>query len=139
MIVKNILICEDIRAEVGNKLSIMGLFGDSINIEIPDKQPAGMQATIILAALVTLENTDPKNDLRDFKVSITISLENDLLCKMMGEVASQEDSKILHLPVPKFSVQLAESKRLIVKVQLLKKDAVTFESDSVFNVNVTKH
>ena len=138
MKVKNILICEDIRIEIGNKLSAMGIFGDTLNIEIPEQQVAGPQAAVILAALITIENIDPKADPKDYSIIVTIALGKNNIGKMIAKGASAGNDKILHLAVPKFSVPLIDSDKLFINVQLTKKDKVKNEYKATLNINVTK-
>ena len=138
MKVNNVLICEDIRMEVGNKLSAMGIFGDTLNIDIPEIAATEPQAAVILAALITIEKIDSKTDPKDYSIIVSIALGKNIIGKMIAKGASAGNGKILHLTVPKFSVPLLDSDKLFINVQLTKKEKVTNEYKAILNINVTK-
>lgn len=137
MIVKNILICEDIRQEIGNKLSVMGILGDALNVGVPQNAPK--EIPLSLAFLITIENDDIKKDPRDFKVSITMQLGEKPLAKIEAQVTSNGTERVFHLPVPRVGIQLVESTKLTIQTQITKNDKVVSEDTANLNINLERN
>lgn len=134
MKVKNILIGDDIRQEVGNKISMMGIFGSSLTVQalptIPEGGPIGIQ----LSFLITIENSDKASDPKDFDVKTSISLGEQKLLNISARIESQEDERIFHLPIPKVGINLQESIPLSIAVQILKEGALISEDTTVLDI-----
>jgi len=139
MIVKNILIGEDIRQEIGNKLSLMGIIGDSLNIDLPPDTQNKLPVSVVLAALVSIENDDSVNNSSDFNLSVTMHIDENEFAKMNAHVGSVNSTRIFHLPVPKFAFQLDESAKLTIKVQITKKEKVIADYSSILNINLNRN
>lgn len=139
MIVKNILICEDIRQEVGNKLSLMGLLGSSINIDIEQNIPKEASVMLSLACLVSIENNNPENDAKDFNVQISMSLGDIKFADMAARIKSTgKMDRIAHLPVPRFEFGINETTKLSIHAQIMKNDTPVSEGTAILDINLTK-
>lgn len=140
MIIKNILICEDIRLEIGNKLSIMGVLGGSINIDTPSDMPKEAAVGISLASLVSMENSNPENNPNDFNVKISMSIGDNKVGDMTARIMSTGTSidRISHLPVPKLEFVIKENTRFSVHAQIIKNDTVVSENTAVLDINLNK-
>jgi hypothetical protein len=140
MIVKNILICEDIRQEVGNKLSLMGVLGGSINIDTPPNIPKEASITLSLACLISIENTNPENDAKDFNVHISMSIGDNKLGHMTARIQSTGIiDRISHLPVPKFEFGIKETTRLSVRAHIMKNETSISENTAILDINLNKN
>jgi hypothetical protein len=139
MIVKNILIGEDIRQEVGNKLSLMGILSGSLNLEIPAEAPKDIPALITLAFLVSVENTDMQSNPKDFSVHIMISIGDETKANINARIESSGVDRIIHLPIPRFEFPIINNCTLIVRASVLKGDSVVSESSTVLDINLHRH
>lgn len=54
------MVCDDIRQEVGNKHSLMGIYGNSVTINIPDVQPDAQPVPLRLGIFVRIR-LDPED------------------------------------------------------------------------------
>lgn len=137
MIIKNIIVGEDIRQEIGNKLSLMGILGEAINIDLPHDAPKDIPVPIILASLITIEN-DRANVPNDFAMLVTMSLGESQIAKMEARVGANGSPRILHIPVPKFEFSLTESAALTIKAQITKDNEVISENSYILNVTINR-
>ncbi|ABQ27513.1 hypothetical protein [Geotalea uraniireducens] len=138
MIIKNIIIGEDIRQEIGNKLSLMGIVGDSINIGIPHDAPQDMQIPVMLASLITIEDNITK-DTNDFAMQVTMSLGENQFAKMAAMIGANGRPRIFHIPVPKFQFTLAETSVLTVNAKITKNDEVVSEGSYILDVIINRN
>jgi hypothetical protein len=139
MKIKNILIGEDIRQELGNKISLMGILGDALKIDVPPSVPKELPLPMALAFLVSIENTDPKNDPKDFKINIVVSLCEKQIAKINAQASSTGEGRISHLPIPKIGFQLIETTTLTIQVQVTKNDKLISESSAHLKINLNRH
>ena len=139
MIVKNILICEDIRQEVGNKFSLMGVLGSAIHIDVPPGMPKDNIIVISLACLISMENSNQENDPKDFNVQISMSLADKKFGNMTAKIMStgKQIDRISHLPVPKFEFGIKDgATTLSVHAQIIKNETVISESFATLDINL---
>jgi hypothetical protein len=68
----NFIICDDIRQEVGNKLSLMGVYSDSINFQsVADKDGQWPRTKRIgLYVLIETEEREQLKDIQSFEIEI---------------------------------------------------------------------
>lgn len=139
MIVKNILICEDIRREVGNKLSLMGILGGSLNIDIQPDAPKEMLVAVSLAFLVCIENTNPANDPKNFNVKMTMSNGDIKLADMTARIESTGADRIIHLPVPRVEFGFQENAKLSIHAQIMENDTLVSEHTAILDINLNRN
>lgn len=139
MKIRNIIICEDIRHEVGNKLSLMGILGSFINMDIQPNLPEDTNVMIPLACLVCIENTNPANDTKEFKVQITMSLGESEFGKIKARIhAAGEENRNVYLPIPKFEFGVKESTKLSINAKIIKNDDIVSEDTAVLDIKLNK-
>lgn len=140
MIVKDILICEDIRQEVGNKLSLMGVLGSSITINTPPDKPKEVPVALSLACLISIENINPENDAKDFNVQISMSLGDNKLGDMTAKVQSTGIiDRISYFPVPRFAINIIETTRLSIHAKIMKNETSVSENTVILDINLNKN
>ncbi|WP_281184185.1 hypothetical protein [Trichlorobacter lovleyi] len=138
MIIKNILTGEDIRQEVGNKLSLMGILGSSLNVNIPQTAPKNAEVSVPLAFLITIENTDPANDPKNFNVLISLSVGGNKLVDMTARIESKGYDRIINLPVPKIEFRFRENTSVNVCAEIMKESVSVSKSSTVLDVQVNR-
>lgn len=119
MIVKNIIFGEDVRHELGNKLSLMGVIGDTLNIEIDKNTPNSQQVGIAMAGIITLSREASEKTAGDYEVAIAISFGAEPFAKMQAQVKLDGSISIFQLPIPKFSFAVEKSETLFVNIQIM--------------------
>lgn len=140
MIVKNILIGEDIRLELGNKISLMGIFGGSLNLEIPAGAPKEMPAALTLAVLISIDNTDANNNPKDFIVQVTIKIGENTFANIKAKIESTGVGvdRIIHLPIPNLQIPVVENVALTIHAAVLKNDTIVSEISTVLDINLNR-
>jgi hypothetical protein len=140
MKIKNIIICEDIRQELGNKLSLMGVLGSSINIDTQPNMPKEASIVVPLACLVSIENADPTNDANDFNVQITMYIGDKKIGNMASRIMSTGTiDRMFHLPVPRFELGINETTKLSIHAQIMKNGASMSEDTAILDINIVKN
>lgn len=139
MKIRNIIICEDIRKEEGNKLSLMGILGSSINMDIHPKLPEDTDVRIPLACLVCIENTNPTNDIKNFNVQMTMSLGESEIAKLNARIHdAKEGNRNVYLPVPKFEFGVKKSTTLSINAKIMKNNTIVSEYTAVLDIKLNK-
>jgi hypothetical protein len=67
MKVRDFIVCEDVRSEIGNKISAMGILGDSLTLTMPANSGA---PTLRLAFMIRLETETPALNAISFEFKI---------------------------------------------------------------------
>ena len=124
------LICDDIRAELKNKFSIMGVYGDSINFDTVDPSKIVWPVNLRLGVLfrLTLEKTEKwPEDTMTFEVKA--DLNGSSVATVSGELGlHNNEARIIGFPVVfgalplsgegnlKFSLTLSKSGKPIAEL-----------------------
>jgi hypothetical protein len=88
---RNVVLCDDVRDEIGNKKSLMGVFsGDIIVQELP--------ATIPIAIYLEFVPVDPT---KSFELSIKLSVDSDEIAKANIPVVLNPGSSNASIILPK--------------------------------------
>ncbi len=138
MIIKSVIFCDDIRQEIGNKISAMGIFGDDLNFEVPADAPTDIPLPVSLGFILILERTDIKNDLKDFDVNISVVIENKEFAKIGVKIETIGSGKTIHLPVPRFTFPVSKSTTFVTNTQILEKGLLVTESSATLNINMNR-
>ncbi|GHU73678.1 hypothetical protein FACS189450_13910 [Spirochaetia bacterium] len=93
------LICDDVRSEVGNKFSLMGLYSNSINFNVTPLQAGKWPKTLKLGIFIRLdiENDSDKKDTRKFKIEYTLNNETNVLIEGDIDISSQKDVREINI------------------------------------------
>jgi hypothetical protein len=138
VIIKNILIGEDIRQEIGNKISLMGILGSVLNIDVSPNVPKEMPVTVSLAYLISIEKTNPAIDPKDFSIQISMSTRENKLGSITARIQSTGEDRLFNLPVPRFQFPVTENTRLSVHVQVMKNDTQVSEHTAILDINLNR-
>lgn len=121
MKVMNFIICDDIRTEVGNKHSLMGIYEDTINFNVSAKEfgkwPKTMRIGFFLK--IRVENNEERNRLNKFKLNINY---NDKITTMaegiINKLLEKENTQgiILAIVFNKFIFENSGSMSVIVEL-----------------------
>lgn len=99
------VVCDDIRHEIGGKVSLMGIFGDSIKLQIPKgtPRPVSLPLALYLRILVEGQETIPET----FKV--VVALNQNEFAKIEGNISVVgERPKMLGFVLPLKMLQVSE-------------------------------
>ncbi len=125
MKIRNLFFCEDIREEVGGKKSAMGLLSDVINVNLPADGPETVP--LQLAVLVTLENEGRQYKRVDLFSELFI--DGGSIGQIKFSVELNKEGTLYYEPLPKFSLDVADSSDVTMKVKVLLDDAVLAQQE----------
>lgn len=137
MIIKYIILGDDIRHEAGNKFSLMGILGSSVEIDA-NRIPKGADAGLSLACIVGVENTNQNNDPKDFSMIVSFLLGDSKIGEMTGQIQVSGVGKIFHLTVPRFQISVKESSSFLVSVRIEKDGKTVTESSTNLDIAFRK-
>jgi hypothetical protein len=120
------LICDDIRNEVGNKISLMGLYSNGINFNVTPLQSGKWPKSLKLSIYIRLdiENDSDKRDARKFKIEYTLNNETNVLIERDFDVSSQKDAKDITIVVVNNQLLIKEAGEMSFKLTLCNKENV---------------
>ena len=125
------IIAEDIRLEMGNKISVMGILGDNMTISpIPPAWPIPMRIGVFIRVLVEDIDQIPN------KFSIKISLGDDKIARMEGQIASTERIGLLTLPLAINPLPIPGPGLLELNFALLSGDEILLAEQSNITIEV---
>jgi hypothetical protein len=133
MKVRNIQFCDDIRQEVGGKLSVMGVLGDTVNISVPAEAPK--EVPLSLAALATLEYTDKH---KNVALSADLLVGGESIGRLEAQVELQGDGKIFHVPFPRFPAQIVNSTNVSINLQVKDGNTLIAEYQETLHVKLNR-
>jgi len=137
MIVKHIIVGEDIRGEVGNKLSLMGILGDTLTINLDSPPPHDSMGTIVsLALLVILERTADDADQEEVKVQVAAIMGDIHLINLVAKLPLANIGKMMHLPVNRFDIAVATSSQVVINAQIFQNGVLSSKATSRLNINI---
>ena len=94
---RNVILCEDIREEVGNKKSLMGVFSGDI---IVSEMPASLQICIYLEYMHDNKLLKMASKETPYQLEFTLQLDEKIIAKIQAGV-TKADSDVTSLVVPK--------------------------------------
>ncbi len=134
MRIKNITFCDDIRREVGDKISVMGMLGNSVNINLPAGAPE--KFPFQLSFLVTLENESQKY--KEIVLSAELLANKEQVAQVNAHIELRGEDSIFHVPFPKFGTEVSESMDITMKAKVLADEALVTEDEATIHVQVNR-
>lgn len=125
------IIAEDIRREIGNKVSIMGIFSEKMTLSPkPQSWPIPMRIGIFIR--IHVEDKDKKPD----KFSVKISINSNNVARMEGAISSTEKIRIIMLPLVINPLPIAGVGLLQFNFSLFSGDEILLEAQNELNIEV---
>ena len=137
MIIKNILIGEDIRNETGNKLSLMGIFGSGVTIDMMPDHPEDAALALSLAGLVTLESSESVGN-QEFSVLVEMKIGGEPIGHIKGTIRDADTARIFNLPVPRFEIRIQESVSFTMCAQVIQNNITVSEGEATLDITINK-
>ncbi|MBN2497939.1 MAG: hypothetical protein JXR96_25320 [Deltaproteobacteria bacterium] len=98
------IVCDDIRHELGGKLSLMGIFGDTIRLQVPRGSPRPIAFPMAVYLRVLLEEQDSVPD----AFRVVVNLDGKEFAKIEGHIGITGDTpKILGFVLPLKMLQVS--------------------------------
>jgi len=118
MKVVDFIVCEDIRTELGSKVSLMGVFDDAIEFALLERldQPFAMRMAIFSRVRFEEQDTLPNRCL------IVASHEATEILRIDGRLDIIDRSQMLRIPVPIPAFPLRGPGRLTFHMRMLRDD-----------------
>lgn len=132
------IICDDVRQEVGGKVTIVGAYGDGLNVHVPKSEIAGRPALkLALLARMMFEKSEEKPDF--FKIDFVQAGKD--VAHVSGQISiNSPDITFLNIISIMNQFVIPESGRMIFKMQFKRKERVLAECvpDYFLNISVQK-
>ena len=129
----DIIACDDIRSELGGKLSLMGVFGDSIKLQIPKGAPRPVALPLSLYLRILVEENDSIPD--GFKA--VIHLDNKEFAKIEGSInVSGEIPKILGFVLPLKMLQVSGDTTLSLTATFFAGGKKVMEVSPLYDISI---
>jgi len=126
------IVCDDIRNEVGEKLSFMGVFGDNITLQVQAGAPRPISFKVSAFFRFLIEDTDPIPD----SFRILTSLGKKESAKFEGTIGVVGRPKLLGLALPPVVVAVTEPASLSFRVVLSANGRIILDDTPPYGVEV---
>jgi len=97
MQVKDVIVCDDIRTEISNKFTLVGIYFDKIRVNSTDggqiKLPLNMKSALMIRLTLLESDIFPQ----DF--AIRYHINNETIARIEGNVTVEPNNKSLNLPI----------------------------------------
>lgn len=130
MQIKSFIICEDIRREVGNKSSLMGILGDSLSFEGLGSNEWPKIINLSAFIQISLEDVIPS----DFSLKIT--LEGEEVAHIKSDIEVAEGTRYLNLPITMYGFPLKSKGMLVFDLKLQRQGVILLESVNNLAISV---
>ena len=120
--IKDFIFCDDLRTEVGNKFSVMGIYGDRVRVELPKEDIKEIRLPISILARFERLASNSKN----YEFEMKIRFEEQDLAKIDGNFAFKE-SAIVTIPFPRMDFQFENSGKLNINFLIKEGGKVALE------------
>jgi hypothetical protein len=128
MKLKDVMLCDDIRTEVANKFSLMGIYYDVIRILSRPELPVAFPINMRLGLMVRLAADETDQFPLTFKIRYHINNE--------GEIPNQREKiKLVNLPLIT-NVPITKQGTLSFDLQLFKNEVTTQTFNNLYSVEV---
>ena len=95
------IVCDDIRTEINNKVSIIGVYDDTINFIVPESAAGAWPKILKLGIYIrlALENIEEHNNIKKLLIDFTIDNEKIIHAEQTMNLNIQEFSLIKRLAI----------------------------------------
>ncbi len=125
--------CDDIRQEVGGKLSFMGVFGDSIKLQIPKGAPRPVAFPLALYLRILVEENDSIPD--GFKAFVHVDKKE--VAKIEGNIkVSGDRPKILGFVLPLKMLQVSGNATLSLTASFFAGGQLLMEISPSYDISI---
>ena len=128
------IIADDIRHELGNKISIMGVYQDSILLEIPSDLDGAIP--LRLAAFIRLRVDTEDKEPNKFAVDINCAGEN--IARFEGSVLSKGETPVLTLPLVASMLPITNYGAITFDLKIMNDDNLLFEYSESLEIMAPK-
>lgn len=132
MQIQDIILCEDIRKEIGNKSSLMGIFADSININVPASFPGSVVIKICVFFRVLLEKDDPTPD----QIKCEFESEGNIVHEVKLPVILPGSQTLLGVEIIGIPYKVEKSGEFVVKATAMSDDDIVAERTMSYPIKV---
>ncbi len=127
------ILCDDIRQERGDKLSLMGVFTDNITLQVPTHTPRPFGFKLMAFFRVLIEAADQTMP-DQFRVSVKGSANENVTIE--GGINITGRIRMLQLPLPLVPLAVQGDTTLSFEIQLLAKGNEIFRAAPPYTVSV---
>jgi len=131
--VKDVILCDDIRIEQGNKFSLMGLYGDRVRITTKSDEVKAIRLSLSL--MLRLEQ--PTINRKEYSFDLKIAFANQEMALVNGTF-SFGDNMIASVPFNRLEFQFENSGELKFEFVIKDKNVKVLEHTETFSIEIIK-
>jgi hypothetical protein len=128
------LVADDIRQELGNKTSVMGIFNNAISLNVPTdfKWPFPLRLGLYIRIL-----SDDTDEIPN-RFQLKISLDGKVIAEFKGNLKTKEQAKLITLQLSANPLPIPALGVLNFQLELLKENVVISSFTNPFPINVSQ-
>lgn len=131
MRILDFIISDDVRQEIGNKISVMGIYTDDLILAAPpQKWPVPFRIGVFVRVFIEETDISPNS------FTLQITQEDKNVARMEGDIKVHEKSRYLTLPLIIFPLPIPGPGVLQFELALLNNDQKLLEELNSVNVKV---
>lgn len=130
MQIKSFIICEDIRREIGNKSSLMGVLGDSLIFEGVGSSEWPKLTNLAAFIQISLEDVVPSC------FSVKITLEGEEVANIKSNIEVAEGTRYLNIPITMYGFPLKSAGTLVFDLKLERQGGLLLEAINTLEIRV---
>jgi hypothetical protein len=126
------VVCDDIRHERGDKLSFMGVFADTIKVQVPKGAPRPIPFRVAVFFRILIDDTDPVPD----RFKATLMLGGTEIAKFEGTVGPRGRPRLMGFPLPLGAVPIEDNTVLTAKFSAFLGERLLLEATPPYSVDI---
>ncbi len=123
MRISDYIFCEDIRTEIGNKHSIMGVLNDALNFSGEEKDLWPKQVNLAIFIRIA----EIKRYIENIEFSLEVTLEGKKVAEINSSATIKAETKIINIPIVMHGFPLQAAGKYIFNFTVKDKDEVLIE------------
>lgn len=131
MKITDFIICEDIRHEIGQKISLMGMLNDNLTYtgQGKDAWPKSINLATFIRIAIKQGEAFPNN------FNLTVILNDNILANITGDLSVPEKTQTLNVPVMMHGMPLISTGPLKFKIKFKKGKKVLIEGEKTIIIS----
>jgi len=119
------IVCDDIRQEIGGKVTLVGVYEDRIMINTPSREAIRWPVQLKLGFFLRLLNDDTAPDMDNFELQVTSNKKT--ICRLSGPLKIKKQPGLMNLFFVNSAVKFPSEGRLSVALIFKKAEDVVYE------------
>ena len=126
------IVCDDIRQERGDKLSFMGVFGDTIKLQIPKGASRPVPFRVAAFFRILVEDQDVVPD----RFKIVIKMGTEVAASFEGGIGAKGKPRLMGFPLPQLPVPAFDDGILSFQALFFAGDKLLLDATPAYGTSV---